>query len=352
MKRTIILITLVFGVSTHAQQNSIEPVVPLRMQRKPPTSPTVPPLIQKYDFGAQLRLLQDVDSPGSKPVVLPPPTSVNMDTDVPNDFGPKTDLPLDPPALEAIDVSTKWQHGDIKPMAGTDGRVVYAYGSGLPTVVCAPLRVCMIELQAGEHIAGEPHIGDSVRWHVLPATFGSGAHATPLIVLKPQVSGLDTNLLVTTDRRAYYFRLMSKPEDYVVRVAFEYPEEERRQAWQEHAEAQAVAKQIERSDAPLPATITAEQLNFDYTIKGGNQHIRPTRVFDDGAKTFIQMPQEIEHREAPVLVVSGLDGKAEMTNYRVKNQTYVVDRLFDRAYLLLGSGKKAQKVEINRGTKN
>ena len=69
MKRTIILITLAFGVSTHAQQNLIEPVVPLRMQRKPPTSPTVPPLIQKYDFGAQLRLLQDVDPPGSKPVV-------------------------------------------------------------------------------------------------------------------------------------------------------------------------------------------------------------------------------------------------------------------------------------------
>ena len=73
------------------------------------------------------------------------------------------------------------------------------------------------------------------------------------------------------------------------------------------------------------------------------------RVFDDGAKTYIQMPAEREHREAPVLLVMGKDGKGEMTNYRVKDQTYIVDRLFDRPNLVLGSGKKAQKVEISRG---
>jgi type IV secretion system protein VirB9 len=60
------------------------------------------------------------------------------------------------------------------------------------------------------------------------------------------------------------------------------------------------------------------------------------------------MPSELRHREAPVLLVLGSDGKGTMTNYRVKQQTYVVDRLFDRAQLLLGSGKKAQKVEIKR----
>jgi type IV secretory pathway VirB9-like protein len=37
-----------------------------------------------------------------------------------------------------------------------------------------------------------------------------------------------------------------------------------------------------------------------------------------------------------------------MTNYRVREQTYIIDRLFDRARLVLGTGKKAQKVEISR----
>jgi type IV secretory pathway VirB9-like protein len=100
-----------------------------------------------------------------------------------------------------------------------------------------------------------------------------------------------------------------------------------------------------------PAMIAVEKVNFDYTIRGGDEHIRPVRVFDDGAKTYIEMPPEPQHREAPVLLVVGNDGKGEMTNYRVKDQTYIVDRTFDRANLVLGSGKKAQKVEISRGHK-
>jgi type IV secretion system protein TrbG len=62
----------------------------------------------------------------------------------------------------------------------------------------------------------------------------------------------------------------------------------------------------------------------------------------------MQMPQEIQNREAPVLLIVGADGKGEMSNYRVRQQTYIVDRLFDRAELVLGAGKKAQKVEISR----
>jgi type IV secretion system protein VirB9 len=89
-----------------------------------------------------------------------------------------------------------------QPLPGADGRVLYSYGAGLPTVVCAPLRVCIIELQAGEKLAGEPHIGDSIRWNVSPAMFRHGDAATTVIVLKPQIAGLETNLLITTDRRA------------------------------------------------------------------------------------------------------------------------------------------------------
>jgi type IV secretory pathway VirB9-like protein len=40
-----------------------------------------------------------------------------------------------------------------------------------------------------------------------------------------------------------------------------------------------------------------------------------------------------------------------MVNYLVKEQVYIVDRLFERAQLVLGAGKKAQKVEISRERK-
>ena len=323
---------------------------PAGVKRVPPPPKNVPPLLQQYDFGGQLRTLEDPNTlPSTATPELVTPTGPNGA--VPKDFRPKTDIPLTATALEAVRVSEHWQAEKNPPSQGPDGRVMYSYGAGLPTIVCAPLRVCIIELQAGEKIVGEPHIGDSVRWNISPAIYGTGDQATAVIILKPQTPGLDTNLLITTDRRAYYLRLISKPEDYVARVAFAYPEDETRKFQQQLAEQQALAKQEKHAAEVPPAMITVEKVNFDYTIRGGDENLRPVRVFDDGAKTYIQMAPELQHREAPVLLVVGKDGKGEMTNYRVKDQTYIVDRLFDRANLVLGSGKKAQKVEISRGHK-
>ncbi|HEX4136090.1 MAG TPA: P-type conjugative transfer protein TrbG [Bryobacteraceae bacterium] len=326
---------------------------PIGVKRVPPaaqgqTPTTIPPLLQQYNFGGQLRTLEDS---GSLPADVKPEfaTPAVPSGPVPKDFRPKADVPLTPTALEAVRVSERWQGEKNAPSPGPDGRVMYSFGAGLPTVVCAPLRVCIIELQAGEKIVGEPHIGDSVRWNISPALYGTGDQATAVIILKPQMPGLDTNLLITTDRRAYYLRLISKPDDYVARVAFAYPDDDTRRWQQQLAEQQTLAKQEKHAAEVPPAVIAVETVNFDYTIRGGDEHIRPVRVFDDGAKTYIQMPAELEHREAPVLLVVGKDGKGEMTNYRVKDQTYIVDRLFDRANLVLGSGKKAQKVEISRG---
>ncbi len=145
-------------------------------------------------------------------------------------------MPLTATAQAAVKVSEKWLTETTTPSTGADGRVVYTYGAGLPTVVCAPLRVCIVELQAGEQLVGEPQIGDSVRWNIAPALYGKADEQTTLIVIKPQDSGLDTNLLITTDRRAYYLRLISKPVDYIARVSFAYPNDAaNRAAWKDHA---------------------------------------------------------------------------------------------------------------------
>ena len=221
----------------------------------PPKS--LPPLLQQYDYGAQIQALQQTDGLSVPSDVLPEmlpgkAVGVNGTGPIPKDYHPKTDVPLTPTALEAVRVSEKWRGEKNAPAAGPDGRVMYSFGAGLPTVVCAPLRVCIIELQAGEKIVGEPQIGDSVRWNISPSMYGTGDNSTSVIVLKPQSPGLDTNLLVTTDRRAYYIRLISKPEEYVARVAFAYPDDENRKWQQQIAEQRALAKQEKRSAEVLP----------------------------------------------------------------------------------------------------
>ena len=278
---------------------------------------------------------------GPSVVVSPPPAG----------YKPKIDVTLSPTATEAVRVSAGFRAESNPPSPGPDGRVIYTFGAGLATLVCAPLRICILELQPGEKLNGEPQIGDSLRWQITPAGYGTGIDGTPVIVVKPTAAGLDTNLLVTTDRRAYYLRLLSKPEDYVSRVAFEYPAEDNNRRWQEHMLTER-SRQSEKAEL-LPALVTAERLNFGYDIHGGNEHIRPLRVFDDGEKTYLQMPGEMKNREAPVLLIVGNDGKGEVTNYRVQRQTYIVDRLFDRANLVLGAGKKSKglTVEISRSPK-
>ena len=300
-----------------------------------PAPQTLPNL---QDIAASVQALEQAE-----PAV---PSLSKPETPVPKDFKPRTDVPLSPTAAAAVLASQQWGSQPNTPAAGADGRVLYAYGAGMPTVVCAPLRVCIVEMEAGEKIVGEPHIGDAVRWNVAPAIYGEGSQATALIVLKPQTPGLDTNMVITTDRRAYYLRLISKPADYISRIAFAYPDDDQHR-WQRHQLERRSTEERSRAEV-LPAMMAVEKMHFDYRVAGGREHLRPTRVFDDGAKTYIQMPPTIEHMEAPVLLVIGADGQGTMTNYRVQQQTYIVDRLFDRARLVLGAGKRAQKVEISR----
>jgi type IV secretion system protein VirB9 len=113
---------------------------------------------------------------------------------------------------------------------------------------------------------------------------------------------------------------------------------------------QREAEQEEKAAAERVAELpnaALENMYWNYEIKGGDASTRPLHVMDDGAKTYIQMPMETIHRELPVLVVKGPNG-SEMVNYRVKDNMYIVDRLFDRAALLLGSGKHQTKVDLIR----
>jgi P-type conjugative transfer protein TrbG len=306
---------------------------------------------EKYPFTGAIDTLQGStpSAPAQRLTWSPLPATSMKTVQVPKDYRAKTDVTPSATANDAVAVSGRWQKERNTPAEGKDGRVVYIDGAGLPTVVCAPLRLCIVELQIGEKLTGEPQIGDSVRWGIEPASYGSGELTTPMIVIKPKAVGLDTNLVITTDRRPYYLRLLSSSQDYVAKVSFDYPDESRAKwtgALQKQAQ-EAREAQFEKGVKTLADSV--EALNVDYRLKG-DQSIRPILVIDDGVHTYIRMNPAVLHREAPVLAIIGPDGKAEMVNYRVQGSVYVVDRLFDRGRLILGSGRKARKADIIRGS--
>lgn len=240
-------------------------------------------------------------------------------------------------ANKGIGISGQWQNAGAVMTKGPDGQVIYLYGETQPTVVCSPLQLCEIQLQAGEAVR-DVLVGDTVRWQVEPASSGSPEGQRISLIVKPAEAGLKTSMVVTTSRRTYHINLQSHGSRYMARVAFNYPEDIRKQL-------EVVNQRI--SDSVIPgAGVPAENLNFNFSMSGSARW-KPTRVYADGTKTYIQFPGHLGSGDAPVLyVVSG--GQNQIVNYRLNNNMMVVDYLIDRAILVSGVGSRQQKITINR----
>jgi len=287
-----------------------------------------------------------------------PGASADKGSEVPPNWKPPH-AKLNAAAVSATAVSHEWETGVATPTPGTDGRVIYVFGQGMPVMVCAPLRVCAIELQAGEHLQSQPQIGDSRRWEITPVMSGSGLDVTPLLIVKPIEPGLETDLIVPTDRRTYVLRLVSDPTRFVSRLAFQYPGENSVkwatfQAQQDAAkrDSDAIAEQERAKDKQAGVVPMADDaidnLYFDYKLSG-DAALRPERVLDDGQHTYLIYPNDGRFRELPTLLMV-VNGKTELVNFRVDGSRYIVDRLFDKAVLVVGVGKKQTRVTITRAT--
>ncbi|MGY4397644.1 P-type conjugative transfer protein TrbG [Sphingomonas sp. UYAg733] len=210
---------------------------------------------------------------------------------------------------------------------------VYPYSDGvLYRLFAAPERVSDIALQPGEAIVSVA-AGDTVRWTVGDTTSGSGEAKRVHILVKPFTAGLSTNLIITTDRRAYHLQLESTSATAMAALSWTYPQDE----------LIAIRRAAEQAKAgtPIATGLALDQLNFGYQITGDTPPWRPLRTFDDGHQTFIEFPASIAVGEAPPLFVLGPTGDAQLVNYRVSGRFYVVDRLFSAAELRLGEKKQA-----------
>ncbi len=234
-------------------------------------------------------------------------------------------------------LSTQWQQSAGVVTRGPDGKVVFLFGQVQPSVVCSPLQVCDIELQPGE-IVRDVLLGDTVRWKVEPATSGApGGQAVHLIV-KPAEAGLVTSMVITTSRRTYHIQLKSHRSQYMARVGFEYPEDV-------NARLAEINARMEASIVP-GAGVAADQLDFNFSVSGSTRW-KPTRIYSDGTKTYIQFPRSLSGQDAPVLfVVSGRENR--IVNYRLNGTMMVVDYHIDHAILVSGVGRSQEKIVIRR----
>lgn len=228
------------------------------------------------------------------------------------------------------------QHARMEPSA--DGYMnavqVYPYTEGaLYRLYCSPGQVSDIALQPGEKLISVS-AGDTVRWVVGDTSSGGRGGNRAHVLVKPIASDLST----------YHLELESTSESYMAALSWRYPQDELEQLTRRNERRTRAARQTVQRDMSL------EDLNFDYRISGDEPDWRPVRVFDDGRKVFIQMPDDIAQTDAPPLFVLGRRNEAQLVNYRVHDKYYIVDRLFDRAELRLGE-RDQSVVRISRGTR-
>ena len=252
----------------------------------------------------------------------------------------------------AIAIAEKWKASGgtgAAPVAGPNGSIKFLYGAQQPSIVCAVLQVCDVALQPGEQV-NSINLGDTARWTVEPAITGSGSGEVQHLIIKPLDVGLETSLVVTTNRRTYHLRLRSHRTRYMPQVAFTYPEDAMAK-W----EAIKTREVRERRDNTLPQTGEyLGNLSFDYEVSGSAAW-KPLRVYNDGSKTIIQMPSTMAQGEAPTLLVVRKDGglfsddETVMVNYRVQGNRYIVDAVFDKAILIAGVGSGQDRVTIQKG---
>jgi P-type conjugative transfer protein TrbG len=219
---------------------------------------------------------------------------------------------------------------------------VYPFSQGaLYQVYAAPGQVTDIALQEGEQLVGSGPVaaGDTVRWIIGDTESGAGITRRIHILVKPTRPDLVSNLVINTDRRTYLLELRSAEKTYMASVSWQYPEDQLIALRRQNASAEAAT--------PIVTGVDISRLRFRYAIEGDNPPWRPVSAFDDGSKVYIEMPGGIAQGEAPPLFVIGPEGDGQLVNYRMRQNYYIVDRLFAAAELRMG-GEHQQSVRISR----
>jgi type IV secretion system protein VirB9 len=279
---------------------------------------TTPPLIEA------VRLEPPPPPPPLQPVALPRVEASKLEAQ-PNTHRRGQRPPRPPTPLETLAAANRAARQSPGSAEFVDATVLYAYEPGaLYELHTTPAFISTILLEPGETLI-DIAAGDTTRWTVSNTASGVGEESRTLVMVKPQAVGLKTNLVLVTNRRAYLIEAVSAAgEAYSAQLAWRYPSPPAPPPEEKIAVAEP---------EPVPRAI-----NDAYRIRpprAGAPPWTPTRVLDDGLKTWIEFPADIAASDMPPLFVRTGEG-AELVNYRVHGNRYVVDRVFDIAELRLG----------------
>lgn len=260
---------------------------------------------------------------------------------VPNNTAP---TPAFKTAADAVDYANQQATQVPNTTQFFNSMMTYDYTPGsLYTVYAAPMKITDIALQPGEKLVSEA-AGDTLRWQIAQTYSGSGDNITQHILVKPNQAGLQNTMLITTDQHVYHLVLQSTDQSYMASVQWNYPGD------LVNYSSNSQNPAINPAAADSSPSVDLSNLDFGYHmfLLDGQTSIPawyPTRVFNDGKRTFIQLPPNYSSSQLPVLYVADENGNyASMINWRYRAPYIVVDVVIQKARLQSGVESTGQTV--------
>lgn len=240
-------------------------------------------------------------------------------------------------------------------------RTLVPFGEGIPTFYCAPLLVCSISLLPGD-TPESVLIGDKLDWSASWSRGTKGGQFFYRFAFKPNAQDITTNIIIqTTGERSYVFNVKSVEPDKlrVPLYAFYNPGN-----WNtplnfpivpspaEIAQAKSsTVEALKEQNAELKKKLhthglAVNPLNLEYRYKIiGNAPWKPSAVYDDKTRVFIQFPPSADSHFHPVFYLQNRSGQLLTDSFtRVSDNLIIVPHLFRRGALVYGNPKQHQRI--------
>lgn len=214
-------------------------------------------------------------------------------------------------------------YGQVRPKAeGSDPmQQSVAYAEGQTVVLEAAVGYQLtIQLGADERIE-RAVTGDRSRWQVLAPV---GANQ---FYVQPMPGALTTNLTLSTNRHTYSLLLVPAEKmtsNNALTVTFRYPDEPHRDPAMESA-------------PPAPAEPAGA-----YRLSGAAS-VRPSLIWDDGQKTYLDWPAGVE---MPAVFAIGPDGQEQLVNGFMRGDRFVIDAVYARLLFRLDAASARATREV------
>jgi type IV secretion system protein VirB9 len=305
------------GAGSPQSQPPAEVITPSKAQTPSQSSASTPPSPPASS--------SDNNSP--VPQTIPVPVT---DYKAPDNTPPEPAAPQSDKDIQTL-VAVNNLRFEIKPEQDDyhGGAVCYNYiPNHVYQLFVAPLQLTTIILEPSEETVTAPAAGDTANFMVGSTYSIEGGQEVHKVLVKAVYAGKQTTLLVSTNKRSYFFHVVSYESIYMPLVSFNYPLDF----------AEKMQKEVEESQNKIVMFGKITDLDFAYTIVPHSIHMpswMPDRVFNDGVKTYISFPSASRAGYAPVLFEVNDKNERTLVPYHVISHFYIADHVLRHFELVL-----------------